>query len=372
MHQRAGRLCLGDRRRPAHPSLPRAPRRRPHASPRPHARRRQARGGRGVRRPDVGAGRQPLGRWHPGAARLPRARALPSRRHHPGVDLRLRRRAARQARVDGAGREHHLRSLRGPPGRRAARADAARARQLSRLPRDDTRRRLGDAGHAGGAGAPRAGLRRRRAPVAAGTGRRGTAGARVVSPLRLAPRARARPRRRGRPPPRRHLPGDAAGGGVAHGRAVDRAGALAGRGGRVGPPPGPRGRPAGALDARLAGRRAGAPVDPPPGAGRRSVRGPAPAGGRAGGHDRHRRLPLVRRLGPRHDDRAARTGPGDRAPRAGRARPAHVRAFRGPRHAAQPVPRRTGRRPSTTPSTRRCGAWRRFGPPTRRPATTVC
>ena len=84
-------------------------------------------------------------------------------------------------------------------------------------------------------------------------------------------------------------------------------------------------------------------MDPPSRAGRRSVRRASPAARRARGHDGDRRLPVVRRLGPRHDDRAARPGADHRPSRAGRARAAHLRALRRSRHAAEPLPRRQRR-----------------------------
>ena len=67
-------------------------------------------------------------------------------------------------------------------------------------------------------------------------------------------------------------------------------------------------------------RRPGAGVGRAPGAGGRPVRRVAPAPpGQPDGAQRHRRLPLVRRLGPRHHDRPARPDAGHR-PARGRAR----------------------------------------------------
>ena len=95
---------------------------------------------------------------------------------------------------------------------------------------------------------------------------------------------------------------------------------------------------------------------------RRSVRDTADVGGRSvhrrarRPENRHRRLPLVRRLGPRHDDLAAR--PHARR-QAGTTKPAtscaHSPAACRSRHAAQSVSRTRARRRNTTPSTRRCG-----------------
>ena len=217
------------------------------------------------------------------------------------------------------------------------------------------------------------GLRRRRAGAGSGAG-----GARPSPPTPgIAASRSPRERERGLDAEDDHLHAGTfratlRAGGVAHRRAVDRARALDRRGGGLAPSPGPRGRPARALDARMAGRRRRARVDPPPRAGRRPVRRAAPAGRRARRHDGHRRLSLVRRLGPRHDDRPARPRARHRPPRAGRPRPPHLRALPGPRHAPEPVSRLRARRPSTTPSTRRCGGSRRSAPPTPRPATTRC
>ena len=57
----------------------------------------------------------------------------------------------------------------------------------------------------------------------------------------------------------------------------------------------------------------------------------------------HRRLSLVRRLGARHDDRAARAPPGDRPVRRCPQDPRHLRALRRSRHAAECLPRRRRR-----------------------------
>ena len=56
------------------------------------------------------------------------------------------------------------------------------------------------------------------------------------------------------------------------------------------------------------------------------------------GPHRHRRLPLVHRLGPRHDDQPGRADPGHRPARRGRLHPAHLRPLRSRRPDPQPVP----------------------------------
>ena len=231
----------------------------------------------------------------------------------------------------------------GAPRRRARRPDAARARELPRLPRDDARRRLGDAGRARGQAAcacapstaprtllllaPGAEARSPRTPGIAASRCRGSASAvstrRTITSTPGTFRATLR------------------GGRDAHGRAVHRGGALRRRRGAPGAArqdheadllarwtrgwPGAAQAPAWIRQLVLAADQFVA---------RR------PTGRRARGDDDHRRLPLVRRLGPRHHDRVARAGAGHRPPGAGRARPAHVRALRRPRHAAQPLPRR--------------------------------
>ena len=98
-------------------------------------------------------------------------------------------------------------------------------------------------------------------------------------------------------------------------RPVQRAGALARRRGRVARAASSRGGPAGAVGARRARRGGGARLDPPARAGRRPVRRAPPVGRRPRRHVGHRRLPLVRGLGPRHDDRAARARARHRPPR---------------------------------------------------------
>ena len=65
---------------------------------------------------------------------------------------------------------------------------------------------------------------------------------------------------------------------------------------------------------------------------------------RRGAHG-DRRLPLVHRLGPRHDDQPRRADARDRAPRRGGLHPAHVRPLRARRPDPQHVPRRRERGP---------------------------
>src|SRR5260370_1017849 len=69
----------------------------------------------------------------------------------------------------------------------------------------------------------------------------------------------------------------------------------------------------------------------------------APLGRRGRRDDDRRRLSLVRRLGSRHDDRARRAHARDRTRRGRAAHPHDVGALRGPRPAAEPVPRRRRR-----------------------------
>ena len=75
-----------------------------------------------------------------------------------------------------------------------------------------------------------------------------------------------------------------------------------------------------------------------PGARRRAL----PRGRRRGAHG-HRRIPLVHRLGPRHDDQPRGAGPGHRALCRGRLHPPHVRLPRARRPHSQHVSRRRGR-----------------------------
>ena len=79
---------------------------------------------------------------------------------------------------------------------------------------------------------------------------------------------------------------------------------------------------------------------------------------RGGGQTIDRRLSVVHRLGPRHVHRAARAVPGDAA--GSTMRGDILLAVGGRRlggHAAEPLPRRAARRPSTTRSMRRSGTW---------------
>ena len=102
----------------------------------------------------------------------------------------------------------------------------------------------------------------------------------------------------------------------------------------------------GSAAARRNRRRAGAgggsirhhPSDPTAGRGARR------RGRRRRAHH-HRRLPLVHRLGPRHDDQPRRPDAGDRAPRGGARHPADVRAPHPRRADPQPVSRRRERGP---------------------------
>ena len=85
----------------------------------------------------------------------------------------------------------------------------------------------------------------------------------------------------------------------------------------------------------------------------------------------HRRLSLVHRLGPRHDDQPRRADAVDRPARRGRLHPAHVRALRARRPDPQHVSRRRDARASTTPPTRRCGSSTRSTATSARPATAT-
>ena len=83
-------------------------------------------------------------------------------------------------------------------------------------------------------------------------------------------------------------------------------------------------------------------MDPPPRSCGGSVPRTAAVARRSRRRHGHRRLPLVRRLGPRHDDRAARPHAGDGSHGRGSENSDDVRALRGPRAAAESLP---GRRP---------------------------
>ena len=101
------------------------------------------------------------------------------------------------------------------------------------------------------------------------------------------------------------------------------------------------------------------------GAGRRPVHHHArrPRGGRRArprrrrrSPHRHRRLPLVHRLGPRHDDQPRRADAHHRPLPRGRLDPAHLRPLHPRRPDPQHVPRGRERRASTTPPTPRSGS----------------
>ena len=112
------------------------------------------------------------------------------------------------------------------------------------------------------------------------------------------------------------------------------------------------------------GRGSGVPAARPGG-------GPVHRRPTARGSDRDRRLPLVQRLGPRHDDRPAGADPGHRPARGRGGDPALVRAVHSRRPAAQQLPRPARRRARL--QHRRCLALvpDRDRPATpRRPATT--
>ena len=91
-----------------------------------------------------------------------------------------------------------------------------------------------------------------------------------------------------------------------------------------------------------------------PGRPRRGRR--ARASRRRRGAHRHRRLPLVHRLGPRHDDQPRRADADHRPARRGRLHPAHLRPLRPRRPDPQHVPRGREARASTTRPTPRSGS----------------
>ena len=226
MHQWPRRLRLRDGSGWPGPPLPRPARRRAAAAAWSHARRGQARGERRRRRPDVRAVDESLDRRHRRPPGISRSRAVPARRHHAGVDLRLRRCPAGKAGVDGAGGEHDLRALSRRPGRGPAGPHGPRPGELSRLPRHHPGRGLAH-GRGGGDGrAARGGLRRCAAGVDPGAGSRGASRAHLVSRLRPGPGARARPGRRGRPSARGNPARQAASRRCAHRCALDRARAV--------------------------------------------------------------------------------------------------------------------------------------------------
>ena len=206
----------------------------------------------------------------------------------------MRRRAARKAHLDGAGREHDVRPVQ---ARARPEADDARAEgtgQLPRLPRDHARQRLADEHRA--RGERREGHRvQRRAPVRpARAGRRGRAGARVAPRLLALGRGRPRARFPRRQPPRRHVSRDVAARQVAHRRALDRSVAVARRRCGVAAAAGARGRSPEALELEPADREGSARLDPAQRARVRSVHCRAPDAGRAAGGHGHRGLSLVR------------------------------------------------------------------------------
>src|SRR5207249_4398835 len=168
VHQRPRRLRLGHARGHADAPLPRPPDRRAAAAAGPARGGDEARRERRVRRRHLRAGYQPLGQRLGRPARLPPSRALPSGRHHARVDVRVSRRAAREARLDGARGQHDVRALSDRTILGAAHALVARAGEPVRLPRDRAGRRLDDVGHADRRRAAYPGLRGRRARAAPG------------------------------------------------------------------------------------------------------------------------------------------------------------------------------------------------------------
>ena len=194
--QRHRRLRLGDDRRHADAALSRAARRRTEATAGTHGDGRQRPRGRRVRRCRMAAVRRALGERHRRSPRLPAHRALPSRRHHARVDLRMRRRARRKVRLDGARRQYHTRPLASAARARATDAAGEDPRQLSRLSRDDAGRRLAHGCRPRGGRPACHRVRRRAAAAVAGPRRRRRRRAHVVPRLRPAARARARPRPR--------------------------------------------------------------------------------------------------------------------------------------------------------------------------------
>ena len=340
LRQRHRGLRVGHDRRHADPALSRPSDRRAGAAAGPHAARGPGSRHAGLRRTRLGARLRPLGERQHGSRGVSAHRALPPRRHDARLDLRVRRRARRKARLDGAGRQHDLRALARAARPGTADAHGQGARQLPRLPRNDAGRRLAH-GRGRSTGGPAGHRVRRRAPApAARAWRRGRAGPHLVPRLRPAARGRARPGPRGGSPARGDLPRATRSRRRPHPRALGRGGAVARRRGRGRAPRAARGRRARALGAGATGGRHGAAVDPPARPRRRSVRGaPSPAR-RPRRRHRHRRLSLVRRLGPRHDDRAAGPHAGHRPPRGRAQDPDDVRALRGSRDAAEPLPRR--------------------------------
>ncbi len=121
-HQRPRRIRLRHGGRAADAALSRAARRRVRpARPAPGARL-EIRRDRLLSRRDVRVGRDALARRDDRAARLPLHRAVSARRQRAGLDVRVCRRAAREARMDGARREHDVRDVHARPCERASRA----------------------------------------------------------------------------------------------------------------------------------------------------------------------------------------------------------------------------------------------------------
>ena len=138
---------------------------------------------------DYGGAMYPLAtnHWADGtvAPGIPGSRALSPRRHHAGVDVRLRRRPAGKARVDGAGANATYVAYRVVRAAGPAGPHAARPRELSRLPRHHPGRGLAHGRGRGGRWAPRGRLRRRRpAGLDPGAGGRGEGRAQLVPRLR--------------------------------------------------------------------------------------------------------------------------------------------------------------------------------------------
>ncbi len=140
-------------------------------------------------------------------------------------------------------------------------------------------------------------------------------------------------------------------------------------GGGAAPRAGPRSRsaaPCPGAGARAARR---SELGGPAGARSRQLRVRAPAAGGSGRRVGDRRLSLVRRLGPRHDDRAARADARHRPLRHRAPHPARRSRASSIRACCPTSSRAPATSPSTTRSTRRSGT-SKPGAPTSRPSTT--
>ena len=360
--QRPGRLRLRHGRRRRHPPLPRPAHRRPAGAARPHHDAQSPPGiaapARRLHRP---LRRLRMGQPRSGAARDRQSPRISAGHGSAGLALPVQRLRPGEARPPGLSAKHCPRQL--PPDRRR-RAGAADGAAVAALPasRRSRQHEVSRPARPHRRGGPLRNLRRRAAAAAAAVAPRPTgrvhAGGENESRDPLSGRGEPRLRFQGRAVESRLLPNRAGERAGRHARRLDGIvgddpGAQAGRGRSGGT--GARAtahRPGAAGGANGPGRRTGAgrrPVHHHAGRPRRG--GGAGAGGRRRGAHRHRRLPLVHRLGPRHHDQPGGADALHRPPPRGRLHPPHLRPLRPRRPDSEPLS--GGRKGGAVPHRRR-------------------